>query len=188
MTFLRQNLKGAALVALVFLSGLGLAGSSEAQNLKIGYANAELVMIYVPEYKQIGEKVQRQLQSSQEMLQAKADEFQEAYDKFEKQADLLPEDKRQARANELNLQYQSLQQLQIQKEGEVTQFEAGLMNPLVEKVQKAVDAVAAEQGLDIVLKSPGILYVNPDKIVDITNLVASKLGVDLEKELSAISN
>lgn len=184
MTFLK-NLLGSSAIAVLLLAGFGNSHSAKAQDLKVGFANAELVLIYVPEYKQIGEKVQRQLQSSQEMLQAKADEFQQAYDKFEKQADLLPPDKRQQRADELNGQYQTLQQLQVQKEGEVSQYEAGLMNPLVQKVQKAVDQVAAEQGLDLVLKSPGILYVNPDRIVDITNLVASKLGVDLEKELSA---
>lgn len=184
MTFLKQSVTGAG-ASLLLVLALFAPRAVEAQNLKVGYANAELVLVYVPEYKSIGEKVQRQMQSSQEILQAKADDFQEAYDKFEKQADLLPPDKRQERANELNAAYQDLQRLQAQKEGEVSEYEAGLMNPLIEKVQKAVDAVAVEQGLDLVLKSPGILYVNPDKIVDITNLVAAKLGVDLEKELSA---
>ncbi len=187
MTFLKQFSSSLAIAALLF-AGPANSQTAVAQDLKVGFANAELVLIYVPEYKAIGEKVQRQLLSSQEMLQAKADEFQQAYDKFEKQADLLPPDKRQQRADELNTQYLTLQQLQGQKEGEVSQFEAGLMTPLVEKVQRAVDQVAAEQGLDIVLKSPGILYVNPDRIMDITNLVASKLGVDLEKELSANAN
>ena len=184
MTFLKQLL-GRSAIAVLLLAGVSNSHTADAQTLKVGFANAELVLIYVPEYKQISEKVQRQLQSSQEMLQSKADEFQLAYDKFEKQADLLPPDKRQQRADELNGQYLTLQQLQAQKEGEVSQFEAGLMNPLVAKVQRAVDQVAVEQGLDIVFKSPGILYVNPDRIVDITNLVATKLGVDLEKELSS---
>ena len=53
------------------------------------------------------------------------------------------------------------------------------MNPLIEKVGNAVNAVASEKGLDIVFKSPGLLYVNPTSVVDITADVARRLGIQV---------
>ena len=66
-----------------------------------------------------------------------------------------------------------------QLQQQLAQMEADLMNPLIEKVGNAVNAVAAEKGLDIVFKSPGLLYVNPTSVVDITADVARRLGIQV---------
>lgn len=157
---------------------------ASAQQLKIGYANAEGILFSLPEYQEVNQKVQRHVQSSQEVLQAKADAFQADMARFERQSELMAADQRTEREMQLSNSYTELQQLGAQKEQEAVEYEQSLVRPLLEKVQNAVDAVAAEKALDIVLRAPGILYVNEDKIVDITPDVARRLGIDVDEELS----
>ena len=65
---------------------------------------------------------------------------------------------------------------------------------IFEQVDAAIQAVSKEKGLDIVLRSnigasqPLILYVNEDKIVDITLDVARKLGLDVSEAEQTSSN
>ena len=60
-------------------------------------------------------------------------------------------------------------------------MEEQLMQPLLKKVNDAVNEVAIEQGLDMVLRSPALLYVNTERIVDITEDVAKKLGIEVDE-------
>ncbi|NND70630.1 MAG: OmpH family outer membrane protein [Rhodothermales bacterium] len=169
-------------VAVMLVSGSTLFADDASAQLKIGFADAELVLVNIPEYQQIGVRVQQYVNSGQQELQAMVAEFQDDYAKFEKQAALLPPEKRTEKETELNQRYVSIQQLGADKDREVAEMEAELLNPLIERVGKTVDEVAKEKGLDIVLKAPGILYINPDTIVDITADVAVRLGIDVQDE------
>jgi outer membrane protein len=153
--------------------------SASAQTVKLGYADAELVLINLPEYKSNAEQVQREIQSSQQELEALGAELQADVQKFEKQAPILSPEKVEERQTELQQRYAALQREGANREQQLAQMEADLMNPLIEKVGNAVNAVAAEKGLDIVFKSPGLLYVNPTSVVDITADVARRLGIQV---------
>lgn len=171
-------------LALLSVVSVALPEAASAQQLKVGYANAEGILPFLPEYADISQKVQRHVQSSQEVLQAKADAFQADYEKFEKQAELMAADARTAREQQLSTLYAELQQLGAEKEQEAMEYEQSLVQPLLDKVQAAVDAVAKEKQLDIVLRAPGILYVNEQTIVNITPDVAKRLGLDIDEEMS----
>lgn len=176
MTILKR-FSGALLVAAatIFMQAV-LPGNSAAQELKVGYADAELVLVNLPEYKTNAEKVQRQVRSSEQELELLGTELQADMQKFEKQAPILSPEKLEERQKELQQRYADLQKQGATKQQELAQFEADLMNPLIERVGNAVNAIAEEKGLDVVLKSPGLLYVS-DRVVDITVEVAKRLGI-----------
>ncbi|MBT8399562.1 MAG: OmpH family outer membrane protein [Rhodothermia bacterium] len=184
MTVLKQHLAAAAGVIAALVLLLGLAPDAAAQQLKIGYADAELVLVNMPEYKTNAEKVQRQARSSQQELEAMGTELQADMEKFEKQAPILSPEKLEERQLELQQRYADLQKQGATKEQELAQFEADLMNPLIERVGTAVNTVAEEKGLDIVMKSPGLLYVS-DRVVDITIDVAKRLGIQVAESDTA---
>ena len=81
---------------------------------------------------------------------------------------------------------QDIQDAATRKDEELGQLQAEKMQPLLDQVQDAIDSVAQEQGLDIVLRAqvgaePLILYVDKDKVVDITLEVAKRLGIDVSE-------
>jgi outer membrane protein len=183
-----KRLFGAALgVLLVVLATNVTTFSASAQTIKIGYADAELVLVNLPEYKTNAERVQRQIVSSQKELEALSGELQGDMQKFEKQAPILSPEKLAERQQELQQRYLALQQQGASKEQELAEFEAGLMNPLIEKVGNAVNEVAASKGLDVVFKSPGLLYVNAATVEDITADVARSLGIQVSETDEAAS-
>ncbi len=176
------RLIGTTLSAAVVIAALqATAITAEAQTIKMGYADAELVLVNLPDYKANAEKVQRQVASSQQELELLSNELQEDMQKFEKQRPILSPEKLEERQRELQQRYLELQKQGATKEEELARFEADLMNPLIEKVSNAVDAVAEAKGLDIVFKSPGLLYVNPETVTDITLDVARRLGIKVDE-------
>ena len=176
MIFFRKAL-GLALLLAVVMSVQQTHAQTE--QVKIGFADAELVLVNMAEYKNIGTRVQQQANTSRQAIQVLADEFQADYEKFEKQAPLLPPEKQQERQAELEQRYLDIQNRTAQEDQTVAKLESDLLNPLIERVGVAVNEVAAEKGLDLVLRAPGLLYINPDKIVDITTDVARRLGIEV---------
>ena len=56
------------------------------------------------------------------------------------------------------------------------------MAPLLERVQEAIDAISVEKGLDVVIRSPALLYVNSERVANINIDIAKKLGIEIEEE------
>lgn len=173
-----------ALVLSVFsFSGLMPRGA-QAQALKAGYTDSELIVLNMPEYRQIQEKLQQEYQTGQKDLQTQAQQYQEKLDRYQKQQALLSAESRQEREQELVGLQTQLQQAAAQKEQALQQRESELMQPLLERVQQNIDVVAKEKGLDIVFRSQMLLYVDEGKVINITEDVARKLGLTVDETAS----
>jgi len=176
---------GAVLAVLVLLSLVVPARVAHAQALKVGFTDHELLILNMEEYRQIQQQLQTEAQNMQQGLQTSMQDYQEKLDRYQKQQALLSPERRQEREQELLQLQGEIQQSAAQAEQQLANREAELMRPLLERVQTAIEEVAEEQGLDIVLRGQGILYINPDRIVDITRAVAMKLGIEVDEETAA---
>lgn len=188
------RLPASLVVTLMLLLPLAFATSIDAQaqaaSVKIGYTDHELIIVNMPDYRTIQEQLQKEYQGSQEEIQTLAQDYQDKLDKYQKQQALLSPERRQEREQELITLQGQIQQTAQEKEQGLAEREAELMRPLFERVQKAIDEVAVETGLDLVLRSqvgvqPVILYRNDKTIVDITENVARKLGLDVDGDRAA---
>lgn len=182
----------AVLTLLLFASPLfaGLTNDANAQTLEVGYTDHEVIIVNMPDYQDVQEQLQSEYQGSQQELQTLYQDYQDKLEKYQKQQALLSEERRQEREAELMQLQQQIQQQAQQKDQALAQREAELMQPILEKVQAAIDKVAEAQGLDLVLRSqvgtqPVILYVNEDSITDITLDVARELGLDVSEAEAA---
>lgn len=182
----------AALTLLLIAAPLlaGYSSEAQAQDLNIGYTDHEVIIVNMPDYQQVQEQLQSEYQGSQQELQTLYQDYQEKLDRYQKQQSLLSEERRQEREQELMQLQQDIQSQAEQKDQALAQREAELMQPILERVQSAIDQVAAAQGLDLVLRSqvgtqPVILFVNEDSIDDITLDVARELGLDVSEAEAA---
>lgn len=151
-----------------------------AQNLKIGYTNAEYILSLLPEAKQIEAELrayetqlQNQLQAKYKELQAKIADYQANETKFN---DLIKADKQ----TEISNMQQSLQDFSSQAENSLMNKRNQLLQPAVEKIGTAIENVAKENGYAYIFSagSPGfdvLLYAREED--DVSNLVLKKLGV-----------
>lgn len=185
------------ILALAVLGLVGLSIPAQAQQvlpLRVGYTDHELIIANMPEYRNVQQQLQEEYQSSQQVLQTMAQDFQGKVDRYQKQQALLSDERRQERETELAQAQQEIQQKASDAEQQLAQREAELLSPIFERVDKAIKEVAQEHKLDLVLRiqagpmQPIILYANEDRVIDITRDVAGKLGLPIEGDGPTSSN
>ncbi len=169
---------------LILTAGLMLFGfnifAQSASSLKIGYTNVEYIVTQMPEYagiesdlKTFGTQLQKQLESK---VQAIRKLEQEIRDGEATLARTVLEDK----MKEYQTQMASIQEFQQKADSELQNKQMQLLNPVYEKIEKAIQDVAKENGFTHIL-SDGmgtvsiLLYARDED--DVTNNVLKKLGV-----------
>jgi outer membrane protein len=186
----KKYLSVISLATLGLFALVGSENTARAQALKVGYTDHEMIIAAMPDYANIQSQLQTEYNGAQEALQSLAQDFQSEVEKYQKQQPLLSAERRAEREQELQKQQQDLQEAAGRKDEDLAKLEADLMQPIFDRVQTAIDEVAASHGLDIVLRhrvgnQPVILYVNPDTVLDISIEVAEKLGIDVEAAQAA---
>ena len=138
----------------------------------------------MPEYNQVQNQMAIEYRTSQEALQAMAADFQDRVEKYQKQQPLLSAERQAERESELGKLQAEIQDAAARKDEELNKRQEDLMAPLLDKVQAAIDEIAKAKGLDIVIRSPALLYVNPDRVININVDIAKKLGIQIDEEAS----
>ncbi len=178
-------------LSVVTMLVLGLSvisgGTVQAQKLKVGYTDHEVLIAAMPDYAKIQGQLQQEFAGAQEALQSLAADFQAEVEKYQKQQSLLSAERRAEREQELGARQQELQEAAGRKDQELAALEADLMQPIFDRVQGVIDEVALANGLDLVIRhrvgtQPVILYRNEETVIDITLDVAKKLGIEVDEE------
>lgn len=166
--------------ALLMLMLVPLMGTASAQ--QIGYTNQEAILANMPEMDSVRAQIQQEAQAQQQEFQQEQQEFQQQLEKYQQQQALLSDERKAQREQELRQLRQELQQSAQERDQYLAQREAELMQPLMDELQGAIDAVAQERNLDVVLRTQALLYVNEQSVVDITPAVADRLGIELQQQ------
>lgn len=177
LTMLKQTtgLTALLLVAAVFFT----ATPTQAQDARIGYTNQELLLSNMPEMQQVQQQLEQEAQTMRQEMQAEEQELQEMLAEYQKQQALLSDQRRAEREQAIRQRQQELQQSVQQRQQQLAQREAELMQPLLEELQTAINTVAEDRNLDIVMRTQALLYVNEQSVVDVTPQVAQALGIDV---------
>ncbi len=169
---------GFFLVALVQFASFGQAP-------KIGYTNLDYILSQLPEAKQVEsdlqtyeKQLQTQLQTKYADYEKKLKEYQEAAQKGQL-TDVIKEDKEKELMNMQN----SIKEFEQSAQTSLQKKQVSLLEPVLGKVQKAIDAVGAELDYTYILSTHAdyggsaiILYAK-NKEDNISDLVLKKLGV-----------
>lgn len=175
---------------LKFLIGffaLMAVGSLQAQEMKVGYTNAEYILSLLPEAKQIEADLKAYETQLQNQLQAKYQEFQtKAGDYQQNAASMIPE-VRADKERELQGLQESIQKFQADAETSLLKKRNTLLQPAVEKVGNAIQAVAEENGYTFIFSSGAagldvLLYAKEEN--NVSDLILKKLGINPPAEVT----
>ena len=152
-----------------------------AQELKIGYTNAEYLLGLLPEAKQIEADLRAYETQLQNQLKAKYQEIQTKIGDYQANQSTFNELIKADKERELNALQESFQKFQTDAEQSLVNKRNQLLQPAVEKIGTAIQTVAEENGFSMILSagSPGfdvLLYA--DQKHDVSELVLKKLGID----------
>ena len=170
---------------IMMLLSAGVMFSANAQEVKIGYTNIELVLAYMPETKSVETQLATYQKKLSEQIVVKENyakqRLQEILDKKEK-GTLTPE-MEQAAQVELGKLDEDIRKFASDSEEKLYGKRQELLVPVLEKLQKAIDDVAIEQGFSYILNqttSTGVstILYGPEE-ADMTETIMAKLGIKL---------
>ena len=163
-----------ALLLLVF-AALGFNSAfAQSGGLKVGYVNSDSVLVSLPEYQSQTKQYESYAKQLQKQIETKEQEFQTKLQSLQQEAnDLIPE-VLQERQRELQQLQQNLQQFSQQSQVNLGRKEQQLMQPLVVKVQQAIEDVAKEQNFDFIVSQQIFLFAKPE--FDLTGTVIEKVN------------
>jgi len=154
-----------------------LVGNTQAQ--KFGFLNSAGILSEVPEVKQAEsnlkayqEQLSKQGQQKVEALQAKYTELA----RKEKQGEIAPK-ALQEQAEKLKVEEEELAKLEQEMQNQLGQKREALLQPILDKINKAITDVAKEQGFSYIFDSSAGILLYADEASDVSTLVRTKLGL-----------
>ncbi|MCC7263851.1 MAG: OmpH family outer membrane protein [Candidatus Latescibacteria bacterium] len=178
---MKKTLQYALIAVLALLPGAALG------QMKIGFINSDQLKEQLPEIKaaqQQLELLQQQRTQEGEDRQAKIDQMVENY---RKQEMLLSEARKAEMQAEIEAEAQRLQEFGRNTQEELMKNNFDLHNPIFERINAAIKAVAEAEGFDYVLDAGSaggaVVYANDD--YDLTEKLLAKLQATPAKPAAA---
>lgn len=165
-----------------------LGGGVQAQTLKVGYVNPDAIIANMAEYQTIQDQLEKEVQAGQVEIQALMEGFQEKVSRYEKQQPLLPEESRTRREQELAELQQEIQMAAAQKDQDLSNRQAELLQPLFDKIQEAIDAEAKAQSVTMVIRQDALVYIDESLVVNLNLPVAKRLGIEIDETEVSTAN
>jgi outer membrane protein len=156
-----------------------------AQEQKIGHADWQYIFNKLPEYKQIETEIRTYEDQLKNQLKLKTQELETKYKIYQGLPPDTPETIKKDRESELAYLQENLQKFKQDAQLSIQKKENDLITPVYEKVGKAIEAVAAENGFSYILNlemvSGGQTLLFADNKYNISGLVLKKLGIDINR-------
>jgi len=161
-------------IIIAILVALPLSMSAQ----KIGVVDLMAIVQASPETAAAQKTLQETQTKYQADLQKLQEEAQKAYDEYNKlKGDAsTPATILERHEKSLAEMSQKIQQHAQTYEQDLQQQQDQLMAPIIDKVQKAAQAVGQEKGLTVVLPKGAVLYMSAE-VLDLDPLVKAKLGI-----------
>ena len=158
------------------ISVIALCSNVSAQ--KIAHINIQELITSMPEYDSASVKIEKVRQELEKTIEEMQVEFNRKSDELQKNQANLTDLVKQSKTEELTTMYQRLQSFQ-QQASESFQMESDkLLQPVYEKANKAIEAVAKEKGVDYVISdNPQILFFKAVGTMDLLPAVKQHLGI-----------
>ena len=183
MTFFVNRVKKLHLTfaAVALAAASFFAPSAQAQApLKIGFTSVEYVLSQMPESKQIESDLKAYGTQLEAQLKSKTTEYQTKVDAYQKGQSTMTAVVKADTEKELTRLGQSIQEFQQTAQQSMQQKQQTLLRPVLDKIQKNIDAVANENGYTYILNSDSgsnpILLHGP-KDGDVSDVILKKMGI-----------
>jgi len=158
--------------ALITLSlVLGPLGALAAE-LRIGTADPDAILASSPEGKRIQDAIKQKTDELGRPLGMKRQDLGRQVEEFQKQAGMMKEEARKSKAQELEKKMADFDRQAADAEKQLNQFKESQLAPLSRKMETALEQVAKEEKLDLILDRRLVLYGN--KAMDVNDKVRAK--------------
>ena len=176
------------ILAIAAMALLTLTASAQ----KLGRVNFTELYQLRPEADVAREQINTMQNEAQETYASMVEEYQTKANQYQQKSASWTAAIKESKEKELYDIQNRIQEFQQTISQELQQHQAQLMNPIMEKAQKAVSDLAKAQGIVAVFDSGSALYFDENAVVDLTPAARKALGIkegrtleQLQQELQA---
>lgn len=164
-------------LALMFIIPMGVC----AQSVKFGHIYSQEIIVLMPEYTKAVADLQAMEKQYTEEFQRVNEELNKKYQEFQQAMSegTLPQNIQERRQNEIRDMAEKSEQFQQEAYQKLQTSQQELMAPIMQKVDKAIAEVGAEENMVFVfdLSRTSIPYVSETLSTDVSAKVKAKVGV-----------
>ncbi|HET6628509.1 MAG TPA: OmpH family outer membrane protein [Woeseiaceae bacterium] len=183
MSFAKQPLKAlAALAVFTTVALLSTAGPAEAQELKIGVVNVNVLMEQAPQAKVAMEALQEEFAPRQRDIVAKQKEFEDMTAKVQRDVAVMGETERRNAERELRDLQRDVQRMQEEFREDLNLRRNEELGNLQRSLLKEVQDYAEASGFDLII-GDGVLYAS--SAINVTQQVLEAMQKNFEESGSA---
>ncbi len=168
---------GIVIIVLVFSIAFTFNAAYSKTIEKIGVVNMQKVLNDFKEAESVNDGLQKEKEALQNKLDKEQEKLKKKKDSIEQKVAKLKEEDKKKAADDLNKDLVKLQDVFQQYSAELREKQADAYKKLEDKILSAIEAVAAEQAIDVVVEK-GVVFVGGD---DITDMVLDKLNAGAVK-------
>ncbi|MEK6570920.1 MAG: OmpH family outer membrane protein [Bacteroidota bacterium] len=174
----------AVVIPVIIVTGIAVGQTSKRsaakESLKLGFVDSQVIIQQFPEALEAQKKIQASLQAWQEQVDTMAKAYQTRLEEYDKKKAMLNDPAKLAEEQKLLAEQQKIVEFRNKKlgqGGELSQLQEKTMTPVKDKIIKAIQAVAKEEGMSFVFDKgaevPVLLY--GDTEFDVTFKVLDRL-------------
>ncbi len=165
------------LLTLTFVLFAGVAAFAQ----RFAYVDSEYILKHIPEYASAQKQLDALSQQWQKEVDNRFSDIEKLYKQYQADQVLLTEDMRKRRENEIVEKEKAAKEFQRQKfgfEGDLYKQRVQLIQPIQDRVAKAVQAVAENLQVDLIFdkNSQAALMLYASTRLDKSNDVITRLG------------
>lgn len=159
---------------------------------RLAYVDSEYILKHIPEYVSAQKQLDDLSVQWQEEVDRQYGEIEKLYKAYQNDQVLLNDDMRKRREDEIVNKEKQVKEFQRKKfgyEGELFQTRVRLVKPIQDRVSKAIQDIAAAQGLDLILdKGSEVTFLFASPRLDKSNDIITKLGFKPDPSLADTAN
>ena len=161
------------LIAAFLLTAAGY-NSIQAQS-KIAHINSNELLESMPEKTQLTTQIQEYATKLEKQLLAMENEYRLKVESFQQQQGVMTDAIQQAKVKEITDLEARIQEFRMNAQQDLQKEEAKILQPLIDRLRKAIDDVAKEKDYDYVLDTSLGVVLYSEGGVDIMTMVKKKL-------------
>lgn len=153
------------ILIILMSAALGFASTLAAQQIKIGFVQVERVMQDFPEWEDASKTFEKELENWKMQLNEYESEIQSMMQEFEQRAMLYsPERKQEEQEKILEKRQEAIKFYQdvFSQEGQAEQRRMELLNPIYDKVNRAIEILGEREGYSMIFNDQGLLFAKQD--------------------------
>ena len=165
-------------------ASLLVAPSASAQQ-KVGYVDSDYILNLVPEFATIQQNVDRKAQEWETEIEEAQNKVDEMFREYQARELLYTNEERNRKRDEIVKAEEDAERLRMRyfgPEGELFLEQDNQMRPLQERLMKAIETVASEDGYDYIFDKNGdYLFLFAREQYDLSDRVLEEMGIDIEE-------